>query len=69
MSYETKKGQFRYFATVPKKENRYKGRKPALTGSLIAEIRKKASSGEKKTDLVIEYNVSRRTIYNAFGGA
>jgi hypothetical protein len=35
-----------------------------LTDSQKAETRHRAAAGEKKTDLVLAYGVSRETVYN-----
>ena len=43
----------------------YKGRKPALTVSQKADVRRHAAAGEKKTALAQAYGVSRETIYQA----
>jgi DNA invertase Pin-like site-specific DNA recombinase len=43
---------------------KYKGRKPILNSMQIQELRKRASSGEPKSDLAREFRVSRETLYN-----
>ena len=50
---------------LAKKAGVYKGRKPSLTRIQIAEIRKRAANGEKKTGLAAEYRISRQTLYSA----
>ncbi len=50
---------------LAKKAGVYKGRKPSLTRIQIAEIRKRAGNGEKKTGLAAEYGISRQTLYSA----
>ena len=50
---------------LAKKAGVYKGRKPSLTSLQIAEIRKRAAAGEKKTGLAAEYCISRQTLYLA----
>ena len=50
---------------LAKKAGVYKGRKPSLTRIQIAEIRKRAAAGEKKTGLAAEYGISRQTLYSA----
>jgi DNA invertase Pin-like site-specific DNA recombinase len=49
---------------LAKKAGVYKGRKPSLTRIQIAEIRKRAAAGEKKTVLAAEYGISRQTLYS-----
>lgn len=48
---------------IAKSEGKYKGRKPSLTTDRIAELRKRAAGGEKKTALAREFGVSRETVY------
>jgi DNA invertase Pin-like site-specific DNA recombinase len=48
---------------IAKKKGLYKGRKPKFTQSQIDEIKARAKSGEKKTALAREFDVSRETIY------
>jgi DNA invertase Pin-like site-specific DNA recombinase len=43
----------------------YRGRKRALTSEQVAEIRKRASAGEKKAALAREFNVSGETLHQA----
>jgi DNA invertase Pin-like site-specific DNA recombinase len=50
---------------LAKKAGVYKGRKPSLKPKQIAEIRKRAAAGEKKTGLAAEYGISRQTLYSA----
>ena len=50
---------------LAKKAGVYKGRKPSLTALQVAEIRKRAAAGEKKTGLAAEYGISRQTLYSA----
>ena len=50
---------------LAKKAGVYKGRKPSLTRIQIAEIRKRAANGEKKTGMAAEYRISRQTLYSA----
>jgi DNA invertase Pin-like site-specific DNA recombinase len=52
---------------LAKKKGVYKGRKPSLTKVQVAEIRKRVKTGEKKTKLAAEYQVSRQTLYSALG--
>ncbi|HJV74074.1 MAG TPA: recombinase family protein [Noviherbaspirillum sp.] len=46
-----------------KKDSPYKGRKPALTPEKVKELREKAATGAKKTDLAKEFKISRETLY------
>lgn len=48
---------------LAKKRGVYKGRKPSLTAAKIAEVKRRAAAGEKKTALAKEFKVSRETIY------
>lgn len=48
---------------LAKKRGVYKGRKPSLTAGQIAEVRRRAAAGEKKTALAKEFKVSRETVY------
>lgn len=41
----------------------YKGRKPSLTADKIAELKRRASAGEKKAALAREFGISRQTIH------
>jgi len=52
---------------LAKKAGVYKGRKPSLTAVQVAEIRRRVASGEQKTGLAAEYQVSRQTLYTALG--
>jgi DNA invertase Pin-like site-specific DNA recombinase len=49
---------------LAKAEGKYKGRKPILSATNIAEIRQRAAAGEKKAVLAREYSVSRETLYS-----
>lgn len=53
---------------IAKSEGKYKGRKPSLTTDRIAELRKRAAVGEKKTALAREFGVSRETVYAYIAG-
>jgi DNA invertase Pin-like site-specific DNA recombinase len=57
----------REWIELAKKKGIYKGRKPSLTASQVAEIRKRVKAGEKKAALAIEYRISRQTLYTAIG--
>lgn len=48
---------------IAKKAGKYKGRKPALSQSVVEELKMRASAGAKKTVLAKEFGVSRETIY------
>jgi DNA invertase Pin-like site-specific DNA recombinase len=50
---------------LAKKDGVYLGRKPSLSPVQIAEIKKLAKDGSKKSDLAETYKVSRQTIYQA----
>ena len=52
---------------IAKAEGKYKGRKPSLTTSDVAELRRRAAAGDKKAVLAREYGVSRETIYSYLG--
>lgn len=53
---------------IAKSEGKYKGRKPSLTTDRIADLRKRAAGGEKKTALAREFGVSRETVYAYLSG-
>ena len=46
-----------------KKRGVYKGRKPKLTASQVAELRELAAQGVKKPVLAEQFGVSRKTVY------
>jgi len=50
---------------LAKARGAYKGRKPSLTASQKADVRRRAAAGEKKTALAETFGVSRETIYQA----
>ena len=50
---------------IAKAKGAYKGGKPVLTPSQVAEVITRAKAGEKKTALAEAFKVSRQTIYNA----
>ena len=50
---------------LAKKAGVYKGRKPSLTADQVKEIRRRAKAGERKTELAMEFKVSRQTLYSA----
>jgi DNA invertase Pin-like site-specific DNA recombinase len=50
---------------LAKRAGVYKGRKPSLTKEQIIEIRRRAKAGERKTELAMEFKVSRQTLYSA----
>jgi DNA invertase Pin-like site-specific DNA recombinase len=52
---------------IAKKAGVYKGRKPSLTSEQVAEIRRRAKTGEQKSRLALEFKVSRQTLYSAIG--
>ena len=49
--------------TLAKKRGAYKGRKPSLTDAQADQVRLRARSGEKKTQLAREFQISRETLY------
>jgi DNA invertase Pin-like site-specific DNA recombinase len=48
---------------IAKKENRYKGRKPALNKSDVARLKELALDGVSKVDLAEKFNISRASVY------
>ena len=50
---------------IAKQKGLYKGRKPSLNPTQIAEIRARAEAKENKASLAKEYGVSRETIYKS----
>ena len=42
----------------------YTGRKPALTGRQVVELRERAVAGERKADLARVFGISRETVYS-----
>jgi DNA invertase Pin-like site-specific DNA recombinase len=42
----------------------YRGGKPVLNPAQVAEVKRRAEAGERKTALAEAFNVSRATIYN-----
>ena len=48
---------------LAKKAGVYKGRKPAVTGDRLAELRRRVLEGEKKTALAKQFGISRETLY------
>lgn len=42
----------------------YTGRKPALTGQQVVELRERAVAGERKADLARVFGISRETVYS-----
>jgi len=50
---------------LAKAKGAYKGRRPSLTASQKADVRRRAAVGEKKTVLAVAFGVSRETIYQA----
>lgn len=47
-----------------KREGVYKGRKPALNAEKVAQVRRRAATGEGHSQLAKDYGVSRRVIYD-----
>jgi DNA invertase Pin-like site-specific DNA recombinase len=48
---------------LAKQRGAYRGRKKSLSDSEIADLRQRASAGEKKTTLAHEFGISRETLY------
>jgi len=48
---------------LAKNRGAYRGRKKSLTSERVAEIRKRAASGERKATLAREFGISRETLY------
>jgi len=48
---------------IARTQGKYKGRKPSLNLAQAQELRRRAQTGERKTDLAKEYGVSRETLY------
>jgi DNA invertase Pin-like site-specific DNA recombinase len=48
---------------LAKQRGAYRGRKPALDESQIAEIRSRVAAGEQKTKIARNFNISRETLY------
>ena len=49
---------------IAKAAGKYKGRKAALTGERVAELRMRLAQGESVTSLAKEFGISRQTVYN-----
>ena len=54
---------------IAKRAGKYKtvGRKPALSGEQVNELRARLEKGAKVTALAREYGVSRQTVYSWVG--
>jgi Site-specific recombinases, DNA invertase Pin homologs len=48
---------------LAKRRGAYRGRKKSLSDLKIAELRRRAASGEQKTTLAREFGISRETLY------
>lgn len=48
---------------LAKKAGVYKGRKPSLSASQAADLRRRLKAGERKVDLAREFGVDRSTVY------
>jgi len=48
---------------LAKQRGAYRGRKQALPDEKVAELRRRASAGEKKARLAREFGISRETLY------
>jgi len=54
---------------IAKAKGVYKGRKPALSVTKVAEVAQRLAAGESATKLAKEFGVSRATVYNTRGDA
>lgn len=52
---------------IAKQAGRYKGRKPVLTPGRVAELRKRAATGEQRVALAREFGISRASLYAHLG--
>jgi DNA invertase Pin-like site-specific DNA recombinase len=50
---------------IAKAKGVYKGRKPSLSVERVAELKRRIASGESKSALAKEYEISRQTLYTA----
>jgi DNA invertase Pin-like site-specific DNA recombinase len=48
---------------LAKQRGAYRGRKKALSGEKLADLRRRADAGEKKARLAREFGISRETLY------
>ena len=48
---------------LAKQRGAYRGRKKSLPDEMVADLRRRALSGEKKTGLAREFGISRETLY------
>ena len=48
---------------LAKKKGLYKGRKPSLSKEQIIQLKQRIGSGEKKTIIARDFNISRETLY------
>jgi DNA invertase Pin-like site-specific DNA recombinase len=48
---------------LAKQRGAYRGRKKALSAARVAELRRRADTGEQKTKLAREFGISRETLY------
>ena len=49
---------------IARQKGVYKGRKPKLNNTVVAEIKQRVATGEKKAVLAREFGVSRQTLYS-----
>jgi DNA invertase Pin-like site-specific DNA recombinase len=49
--------------TLAKKRGAYRGRKPALSPTQIADLKARVDSGEKKAKIARKMGISRETLY------
>jgi DNA invertase Pin-like site-specific DNA recombinase len=48
---------------IAKREGKYTGRKPSLSPTRVAELRRRVADGDSKAALVHEFGISRDTLY------
>jgi DNA invertase Pin-like site-specific DNA recombinase len=48
---------------IARREGKYTGRKPSLTPSRAAELRRRVALGDSKAGLAREFGISRDTLY------
>ncbi|WP_459252513.1 helix-turn-helix domain-containing protein [Paraburkholderia strydomiana] len=51
---------------LAKRRGAYRGRKPALSDAQVADFHRRADAGERKTQIVREFGISRETLYQYF---
>lgn len=53
---------------IAKAAGKYKGRKPSLSPTQVAEVRQRCAEGEQKAKIARHFGVSRETLYKALRG-